>query len=255
MPLRSLIIAFSTFSQIPMPNVEWKPESMRYMMCFFPLVGVVIGLLLVGWVWLSNALGFGPILRGAGIVLIPAAVSGGIHLDGFADTCDALASNAGPERRAEILKDSHTGAFAVIGLCMYFVAYFAFAVELDSATQLLPLVVAPFLSRCLSGIATVSFAPGVGKGMQFEFHNSASRRSVLIILVSMTVASAIVLLAANPIMGICMMCVGLLCLGGLYLLSENSFMGMSGDLAGFFLQMCELLLLACIVVVGKLMGV
>ena len=56
-------------------------------------------------------------------------------------------------------------------------------------------------------------------------------------------------------MGICMMCVGLLCLGGLYLLSENSFMGMSGDLAGFFLQMCELLLLACIVVVGKLMGV
>ena len=101
-----------------MPNVEWKPESMRYMMCFFPLVGVVIGLLLAGWVWLSGALGFGAILRGAGSVLIPAAVSGGIHLDGFADTCDALASNAGPERRGEILKDPHTGAFAVIGLCM-----------------------------------------------------------------------------------------------------------------------------------------
>ena len=254
MLLRSLIIAFSTFSQVPVPNVEWEPDSMRYMMCFFPLVGVVIGFLLALWVWLCGAAGFGVFLRAAGIVLIPVAVSGGIHLDGFADTCDALASNAGPERRNEILKDPHAGAFAIIGLCAYFVAFFALAAELDSMAQMLPLVAIPFLSRCLSGIATVSFAPGMGKGMLFEFHNSAYRRNSLAILVTMTMACAIFLLAVNPVMGIWMLVVGLACLGGLYLMSENAFMGMSGDLAGFFLQMCELLLLACIVVVGTLMG-
>ena len=252
--LRSLIMAFSTFSQIPVPQVDWKPESMRYMMCFFPLIGVVIGLLLLLWVWICDVAGFQALLRGAGIVLIPMAVSGGIHMDGFADTCDALASNAGPERRREILKDPHMGAFAVIGVCMYFVADLAFAAELDSYAQLLPLIAIPFLSRCLSGIATVAFAPGVGKGMLFEFHNSANRRGELAVLAAMTCAGVIFVMAANPIMGICMACLGLACLGGLRVLSENVFMGMSGDLAGFFLQVCELVLLICIVVLSKAMG-
>lgn len=252
--LRSLIMAFSTFSQIPMPKVEWKPESMRFMMCFFPLVGAVIGVLLALWVWLCEVVGFGMLLRAAGIVCIPVAVSGGIHMDGFADTCDALASNSSPERRREILKDSHTGAFAVIGVCMYFIVDFAFAAELDSFAQLLPLAAIPFLSRCMSGIATVAFAPGVGKGMLFEFHNSADRRSDLLILGSMTAACSIFLIAVNVVMGICMTCVAFACLGGLRIMSERVFLGMSGDLAGFFLQMCELMLLACVVIVSIALG-
>ena len=254
MLLRSLIMAFSTFSQIPMPKVEWEPDSMRYMLCFFPLVGIVIGLILAAWVMLCEAVGFGTLLRAAGIVIIPIAVSGGIHMDGFADTCDALASNAGPERRREILKDPHTGAFAIIGVCMYFIAFFAFAAELDSYAQLLPLITIPFLSRCMSSIATVAFAPGIGKGMLFEFHNSANRHGDLLILGAMTLACAVFLLAVNPIIGVCMLVVAFACLGGLRIMSENAFYGMSGDLAGFFLQMCELFLIASIVVASKAMG-
>lgn len=244
--LRSLVMAFSTFSQVPMPKLEWKPESMRYMMCFFPVVGLLIGLLLVLWMLLCNAVGFGVFLRAAGIVAIPVIVSGGIHLDGFADTCDALASNADAKRRREILKDPHAGAFAIIGMCMYFMTAFALACECGSNAELIPLAVMPVLSRSLSGIATIAFAPGVGKGMLFEFHNSASRRSVLAVLVAIAVACGIVAVAANPLIGACMLAGGLICLAGLYRMSENAFMGMSGDLAGFFLQMCELVLLACI---------
>ena len=252
--LRSLIMAFSTFSQFPTPQIKWEPDSMRYMMCFFPLVGTAIGLLLALWVWICSVAGFGEILRAAGIVLIPLLVSGGIHLDGFADTCDALASNAGVERRREILKDPHTGAFAVIGVGMYLLAFFAFATELDAMACIALLAAVPFLSRCLSGIATIAFAPGVGKGMLFEFHNSANRHSVLVILVVMAAACVIYLLAVNPIMALCMIVVALACLAGLRFMSENSFCGMSGDLAGFFLQICELALVACIAVVAKLMG-
>ena len=47
--LRSIVMAFCMFSRIPMPNVEWKNENMRYMLCAFPLVGAVIGLIL--WLW------------------------------------------------------------------------------------------------------------------------------------------------------------------------------------------------------------
>ena len=41
--LYSCIIAISMYSKIPMPNVEWTEERMRYVMCFFPLVGIVQG--------------------------------------------------------------------------------------------------------------------------------------------------------------------------------------------------------------------
>ena len=41
--LGSLAIAFSMYSRIPMPQVEWTGRRMRYAMCFFPLIGLVIG--------------------------------------------------------------------------------------------------------------------------------------------------------------------------------------------------------------------
>lgn len=252
--LRSLFMAISTFSQIPVPQMEWKPESMRYMMCFFPLIGVVVGLLLAAWVWLCEVIGFGAVMRAGGIVLIPLAVSGGIHLDGFADTCDALASNSEPARRREILKDPHTGAFAVIGVGMYLVAAFACATEVDAMAYLPQLAVIPLFSRSLSGIATVGFAPGAGKGMLFEFHNSANRRQTLAVLAIMTLACIVFLVVLNPLLGICMAIAAFACLAWLYVVSENTFMGMSGDLAGFFLQICELALLACIVVLGKVLA-
>ena len=47
--IRSFLIAFSTYSRIPVPQVEWTEENRRYAMCFFPLVGAVLGLILWGW--------------------------------------------------------------------------------------------------------------------------------------------------------------------------------------------------------------
>ena len=117
--IRSMFIAFSTYSRIPVPQVEWSDENRKYTMCFFPLIGAVIGLLLWGWLWLCAALAIGPVLRGAVGALIPLLVTGGIHMDGFMDTSDAMASWQTKERRLEILKDSHVGAFAVIGCVGY----------------------------------------------------------------------------------------------------------------------------------------
>ena len=69
--IRSLCIAFSTYSRIPVPQVAWTDENRKYSMCFFPLIGAVIGLLLWGWLALCDALGFGALLRGAVGALLP----------------------------------------------------------------------------------------------------------------------------------------------------------------------------------------
>ena len=110
--IRSLLTAFSTYSRIPVPQVEWNEENRRYSMCFFPLVGLVIGLFLWGWLALCRCSGIGPLIRGAVAALLPLAITGGIHMDGYMDTTDALASWQPVEKRLEILKDSHAGAFA-----------------------------------------------------------------------------------------------------------------------------------------------
>jgi adenosylcobinamide-GDP ribazoletransferase len=85
-------MAFTLYSRVPMPRVRWEKENMAYAMCFFPLVGALIGAVLFFWLWLCGKLEIGPFLRAVGAVLIPVALSGAIHLDGFCDTADALGS-------------------------------------------------------------------------------------------------------------------------------------------------------------------
>ena len=237
-----------------MPQIQWKPESMRFMMCFFPFIGMAVGLLIAGWAWLCGVLGFGVLLQAAGYTLIPLCVTGGIHMDGFADTCDALASNSSAERRREILKDPHAGAFAVIGVGMYLLAYFAFATEFQPSIALIHLAIAPVLSRCLSGIATVSFPLSSGRGMLADEHESSDKRPVLVALVVLALACVAALIWFNLAIGIVMACIAAVSLAGLYVFSRNKFGGMSGDLAGFFLHVAELAMFVCLLVIAHIVG-
>ncbi|MCL1855379.1 MAG: adenosylcobinamide-GDP ribazoletransferase, partial [Clostridia bacterium] len=67
--IHSVVLAFSMFSRVPMPQVVWNEKNMRYMMCGFPLVGVLIGLILWGWSLLGGILDASPLLRAAGYML------------------------------------------------------------------------------------------------------------------------------------------------------------------------------------------
>ncbi len=96
--LETAAVAFAMFSAVPVPQPVWNEKNMRYALCAFPLVGVVCGLAWWGWAALAARLSFPLLLRAAGLCLAPVLVTGGIHLDGYADTCDALASCAAPEK-------------------------------------------------------------------------------------------------------------------------------------------------------------
>ena len=119
--LQTIAVAFAMFSALPMPQFDWNEKNMRYALCAFPLVGVVCGVL---WC-VCGVLPLPAAARAAGFCLVPVWVTGGIHLDGYVDTCDALSSYGDTAKKLEILKDPHCGAFAVIRLCSYFAAYFA----------------------------------------------------------------------------------------------------------------------------------
>ena len=265
--LRSLAMALSCFSKVPVPQVDWKPESMRYMMCFFPVVGLIIGVVLALWWLLCDAVGFGSVLRGTGLVLLPVALTGGIHLDGFCDVVDAQSSHAEPARKREILKDPHVGAFAAIGVASYLIAYVAVAIDFcsvvvvqahtDELSVVVPLVLlgcVQLLSRCASGLATVLFAQSSGEGMLATFQQSAEKRPVVIALAIEFVVVAVVACLVSPVAGIVTLIMCVLCLVGLRIFAQTQFGGMSGDLAGCFLQVAEMAMFVGLLIVVHVVG-
>ena len=132
-PWQSLKIAFSMYSKIPMPKTDWSPANLGYAFCFFPLIGIPIGALLAFWHFIASFLSVHPVLFASVACVIPLGVTGGIHLDGFCDTVDALSSRQPREKKLEILKDPHTGAFAILGCIAYFLLAFGFWTQLFSS--------------------------------------------------------------------------------------------------------------------------
>ena len=190
--LQTIAVAFAMFSALPMPQFDWNAKNMRYALCAFPLVGAVCGAL---WC-LCGMLPLPALARAAGFCLVPVWVTGGIHLDGYADTCDALSSYGDTAKKLEILKDPHCGAFAVIRLCSYFAAYFA----LCGCVQFTPRVGALWAlalvgERALSGLAVAAFPLAKNTGLAHTFATAADRVNVRRALAVLCAAVAAALLA------------------------------------------------------------
>ena len=246
----TIAVAFSMFSALPMPHVDWNERNMRYSLCAFPLVGVLIGLCCWGWSRVCALVPLSPLLCGAGLCLIPIWITGGIHLDGYADTCDALASHAGVEKRQEILKDPHLGTFAVIRLCCWFLADFALWSVLPEL-RIWEAIGIFGLSRSLSGLSLTSFPLREGSGLARSFAEAADRDRVRRILTGICAVFGALLCASG----------GWLCVAAAALvfftyrrLCERAFGGLSGDLAGWFLQTAELWMLGALVLRQILKG-
>lgn len=250
--LKSMLIAFSMYSKIPVPKTEWSDKSMRYTMCFFPLVGVVIGALMYAAGTLILMADIKPVLKAAVMTVIPVMLTGGIHLDGFLDTMDAIGSWAPKEKRLEILKDSNSGAFAVIGGCVYFVLSLGIWSEmsLDMLKSAVPVFV---LSRALSGLSVVSFPMAKNTGLAAMFSNSAHKRRVRIVMLLWIALTAACMVVINPLTGAAAVLCAAAVFAYYYFMSKKNFGGITGDLAGYFLQVCELVCIAaCMVMCGIL---
>ncbi len=251
--MRSFWIAFAMYSKLPVPQVEWDRRALSWALCWFPAVGAAVGVLLWAWLRLAGALRFGPLLTGAGALLLPILVSGGIHLDGFCDTCDALSSHQSRERKLEILKDSHTGAFAIICCCLYLIGCFAVWCEVDAAGRTAwVLALGPVLSRSLSGAFAATLPNARGSGLLATFTQPMDAGKARGVLLACGAAAAAAMLALEPWTGLA--AVAGAGLASLYyvVMALRQFGGITGDLAGFFLQMCELAMVLGVALAQKI---
>ena len=239
--LRSFCIAFGLYSKIPMPKFTWNPRDMRYAMCFFPLVSIPIALLVLLWFYLCQWLHVHAFLFSCGVTAIPVLVTGGIHLDGYCDTVDALSSRRPKEKKLEILNDPRTGAFAVLFCCLYFLLYAGFSAELAGNFRGVLLLMCSFLlSRCIGGFAAVTFRSAKNSGLLHTFAHAAQQRAAAGVMVGYFILAAALLFIINWFAACFALTGALLALLYVRIMCYRQFGGITGDIAGYLVQLCEL---------------
>lgn len=247
----SMLIAFSMYSKIPMPKVEWNDKNMKYAMCFFPLIGVVIGVCvqIIGTLLIKST--FGSLFFSVIMTLLPIMITGGIHLDGFLDTIDALSSWGDKEKKLQILKDSNSGAFAIIGMGCYLLCNIALWSE--ASVEMLPLISCGYvLSRALSGYSVVTFQTAKNSGLAKTFQDTAQKNRVKMTMYCWIMISTGCMLVYKFKNAISLFVAGALFFQYYKRLCKKQFGGITGDLAGYFLQVFELLILGVIVLGTRL---
>lgn len=245
--INSFFIALSMYSRIPVPRVDWEKENMRYAMCFFPMIGVVIGAVMYLAGWLLDKTSVGGLFRGVVFTLLPIIITGGIHMDGFMDTMDALGSWGDREKKLEILKDSHAGAFAILGMGCYLM--WSVAVWSELPAEVLRVCGVSFvISRALSGFSVVTFPAARNSGLLKMFQDGAQKKVVRITM-CLYVAAAVIMMAVMNARAMTGAVTGVMIAFLYYIVvSRKQFGGVTGDLAGFFLETAELAMFTGILV-------
>ncbi len=241
------------YSRIPVPQIEWKEENRRYALCYFPVVGVIIGIILLFWHKASQWLELNSFMFAAIAAAIPVFVTGGIHLDGFCDVSDANASYADREKRLEIMKDPHIGSFAVIRLVIYFIIQTALFAEVSSVKQIWIIAFGYVISRSLSGLGAVTLTCAKKSGSLYDFAEPAHKERTKITLLVWLIVGALITAVIQPLAGIAVTGYSLLMYQYYKVWSYHFYGGITGDLNGWFLQKCELAILAAAVFAVKIM--
>ena len=247
--IRSLAIAFSMYSRVPVPQVEWSERSMKYTFLFFPAVGLLEGALLLGIGRLLRLGGIAPLPRGAFLTLFVFMYTGGIHMDGFMDTMDALGSARPREEKLRILKDPHTGSFSVLSCVLCCILVFASFAGLDSEAALRVPACGMVLSRALSALFLITVPGKTRKGSAKMFADAASRMVTVIALFFWGAAAAVcILLFGGVTEGTAVLAAAGIVSLWYVVTATREFGGLTGDTAGWFLTILEavILCISCI---------
>ena len=141
------LIALQFLTRVPVRLAGMPaPEQVGRSLLWYPLLGLLVGALLLG---LHLLLGATPALLQAALLLtVWVAITGGLHLDGLADSADAWAGGFGDkERSLAIMQDPRSGPIAVVVLLLVLLLKFAALVTVLDAGAGLLLLLAPWLAR------------------------------------------------------------------------------------------------------------
>ncbi len=169
----SFLTAVRFLTILPVGKRYPSGQELAHSQGFFPLVGLLLGLVLAG---VDAGLGLiwpGP-LTSAFLIVILLVLTGAMHMEGFLDTCDGLPGGRDRERRLQIMRDRHVGAFAVAGGIGLMLLKWAALFCLPRSARFPVLVLFPVLSRWSMVLVLSAFPYAREEGLGSAFHRDAT---------------------------------------------------------------------------------
>ena len=227
------------------------PEELARSTGFFPLVGIIIGLILAGAYWLLHLVL--PLSVVSGLLIVGVAVlSGGLHLDGFVDTLDGIGGHKTAEARWRVMRDSQAGAFGIVGVFLLLLVKYASLTSVPETLMMPTLLLMPIASRWAMVYALFGYPYARPSGLGKVFKEGASWRRFLL-------ATAIALAVAIPLFRLA----GLAIMLGVWLTAmamasymKGKFSGLTGDTYGAINEVTEVtvLILVCLLAHNQWLG-
>jgi adenosylcobinamide-GDP ribazoletransferase len=240
--------ALCLLTRLPV-RVAWEPDlKWGALTGWFPAVGGLIGLLLlvftVVWGWVANP---NPLISSALILILWVGLTGGLHLDGWADCSDAFYTPVSRERRLEIMADPRLGAFGTMGLALLLLLKYAAVLSVMSKgmlasgpwrqfVDLWPLVVAPVAARAVmvAVLADARLPLAKPDGMGAKARDGLGLREVLRASVT-----ALVVAVAGGYPGVAMLLAAAGAGIGFAFLARQRIGGLTGDVLGAVVEVAE----------------
>lgn len=186
---KPLIIAFLFFSRLPMPRIDQiSVQDNGRSLLFLPLVGLTIGLLLYISAYILQGQIDNSVLA-ALVLTLWCGLTGGLHLDGLADSADAWLSGANKEKSLEVMKDPRCGTAAIVTLgCVLLIKFSALSALLEH-NQIHWLVLVPVLGRVSALILFLTTPYVRSEGLAKDFSEHAPKsiiRLLAIFIIALT---------------------------------------------------------------------
>ena len=232
-------IALQFLSSLPirLPGMP-EPRELGQSLLFYPLVGLLFGVIL--WVVNWLLLGTPTLLHAALLLTVWVLLSGGLHLDGLADSADAWLGGFGDrERTLTIMKDPRSGPIAVVTLVLVLLLKFTALLALIEQQHSLALIIVPLIGRsALLGLfLTTPYVRAGGLGQALADHlPRAAGRQVL-------AASALACLLIAGLSGVLAVVLAVLGFAWLRQVMLRRLGGTTGDTAGAMLELLEVAVL------------
>ena len=249
----SFLAAIQFLTSIPIPGKrELSPEQLGRATAYFPVVGLIIGLILAGLNWLLLLI-LPPAVVNALLVVALVILTGALHLDGLADTCDGIAGHKTAEERWQVMRDSRTGAFGVVGIVLLLLVKYVTLNNIPSEFMTAVLIFMPVVSRwaMVYAIFVYRYARPSGLGTAFK---QATRwpQFTAATIITFTVAFALF-----PLFSLA----GFLIIFGIWVITtlfsiyfKYKFAGLTGDTYGAINEVAEVMILVFAILIFNYVG-
>lgn len=223
---------------VPLPGRDRTTlDDLGRAAAWFPLVGLALGAV-VALAEGVTAFLFPTLLSALLTVTTWKLLTGGLHLDGLADSLDGLVGRD-PEHRLAIMRDSRIGAFGAVGLILFLLLEIAALAELRASLRWRVLLAAPALARAMPLLIAQLFPPARTEGHGAAFRASLSARSVAI---GVAVGIVVAMLALG-VPGIVAVVVAIAVALAFARLLAGRLGGLTGDVLGATIEVTELAVL------------